>query len=96
MTVTEFINKLPKVPICYYLCGSRARGTNRPDSDWDVTALYEKDSDIPIKWIVENMDGETGLFFGKFDFHYFAKDWLVFRVHPALLNELFPKGEQRD
>ena len=87
--VENFILNLPVKPLCYHLCGSRAKGTNRLDSDWDVTALYERDSDIPMEWIIENMDDETGLFPGKVDFHYFAKDWMIFQVHPELLEELF-------
>lgn len=92
--VENFILSLPVKPLCYHLSGSRARGTNRPDSDWDIAVLYERDDDVPMGWIMEHMD-DDGLFAGKVDFHYFAKDWAVFKVHPELLKELFPCQAQR-
>jgi predicted nucleotidyltransferase len=86
---TNFIeNVLPVSPAAWYLGGSRARGEHRPDSDWDIFALYTKDTDIPYDWLEANMD-DDGFLPGHVDFHYFAADWDVFVHNPSLLRDFY-------
>ncbi|UCH50640.1 MAG: nucleotidyltransferase domain-containing protein [Chloroflexota bacterium] len=82
----DFMDNLEVAPISWYVSGSTAKGTCRLDSDIDITALWEKDVDIPLP-------PETKPFYFMFSFkgyeidlHSFAKEWIVFKADPSLLD----------
>jgi len=87
-TAQAFIQSLSSKPPLWQISGSTARGDFRPDSDIDILALYEHETDIPEEEILAKRDPENGLIESKIDFHYFAEDWLVFKKDPSLLKQL--------
>lgn len=81
----KFIASLSRQPEKWRVSGSTSRGNFRAASDLDIDALYQKDDEIPVDEIMERMDPDNGLIDGYIDFHYFARDWLVFRQDSKLL-----------
>ncbi|MDD5289569.1 MAG: hypothetical protein PHT40_00020 [Patescibacteria group bacterium] len=84
----KFIASLSQKPKFWKLTGSSADGSFKLDSDVDVTALYEKDADIPMAEILARRDPDNDLVDGFIDFHYFAEDWAVYQQKPELLEVL--------
>ena len=81
----EFIESLSCRPLKWKISGSTARGDFRPDSDIDVDGLYEHDDDIHYEEMNARRDPDRGLIDGYIDYHYFAKDWKVYKYDPELL-----------
>jgi predicted nucleotidyltransferase len=84
----EFISQLQTPPLSWHVSGSTARGDFRPNSDLDITALWERDEDIPLPSEENNFLFPFGGY--KIDLHSFAKEWLVFKLNPDLLGKIFP------
>lgn len=85
----EFISTLSSPPVVWYVSGSTARGDFRPDSDIDITALWQKNEDIP--WPSKEDDYKFPFGGYKIDLYSFAKDWRVFQLDPELLLKIFPE-----
>jgi predicted nucleotidyltransferase len=84
----KFINSLSVKPKIWKMTGSSARGDFRPDSDVDITVLYEKEEDIPYDEIFVRQDPNNDLIDGFIDFHSFGEDWIIYQQKPELLEEL--------
>ena len=82
----EFMDSLEIPPIVWFISGSTEKGTCRSDSDIDITALWERDNDIPLP-----PETKSSYFMFQFkgyeiDLHSFAKDWIVYKAKPELLD----------
>jgi predicted nucleotidyltransferase len=42
-TIREVLDRHGVRPLRFYLFGSRARGDHRPDSDWDICVVLDRD-----------------------------------------------------
>jgi len=74
----SFISSLPTKPLKWYVGGSTQRGDFREDSDIDIFALFEHSKDEPLTFLEDTF---------PIDFHTYAKDWLVYKYNPQLLEE---------
>jgi predicted nucleotidyltransferase len=84
----RFISRFQPPPVSWYVSGSTAQGDFRPDSDIDITALWEKSEEIPLAPKENNF-----MFFFegyKIDLQSFAQDWLIFKYRPDVLETIFP------
>ena len=70
----KFVESLSRKPKLWKMTGGSARGDFKPDSDIDITALYEKEEDVPIDEILSRKDPDNDLIDGYIDFHYFSED----------------------
>jgi len=60
-----------------WLFGSRARGDNRPDSDWDIIILVDKELNYKDKWKLTDPIFDLGIEIGELftPFIFTRKEW---------------------